>query len=84
MTRGDWTYIGVSTTLTKGIDSFLQSDEAKNMSLKNRQQFVNRLITDFFQKYKENRGISYIKYITYGDVLDLLEPGHKKTKKSLL
>ena len=79
--RGDWAYVAVSNELVESIDSFLKSEDAKGMNLKNRQQFVNRLIIDFFRKYKEKRGISYMKYITYGDVLDLLEPGHQKTKK---
>ena len=81
MARGDWAYVAVSNELAEYIDKFLESDDAKNMSLKNRQQFVNRLIIDFFRKYKENTGANYVKYTTYSDILDLVEPGHKKTKK---
>ena len=79
--RGDWAYVAVSNELVESIDSFLKSDDAKGMNLKNRQQFVNKLIIDFFRKYKENRGVSYTKYTMYNDILDLVEPGHKKNKK---
>ena len=81
MARGDWAYVAVSNDLVEYIDNFLKSEDARGMNLKNRQQFVNRLITDFFQKYKENKGVSYVKYVTYDDILDLVEPAHKKTKK---
>jgi hypothetical protein len=81
MTRGDWVYIGVSNVLAESIDNFLKSDDAKNMDLKNRQQFVNRLIIDFFRKYRENRGIAYIKFPMYSGVLDLVDSKPKKIKK---
>ena len=81
MTRGDWAYIGVSTILTTAIDSFLKSEDAKNMNLKNRQQFVNRLITDFFLKYKEAMGIDHMKFDAHPGILDLLGSKTKKSKK---
>ncbi len=81
MTRGDWAYIGVNTILTAAIDSFLKSEDAKNMSLKNRQQFVNRLITDFFWKYKEATGIDHMKIYVRQGILDLVSTKGKKTKK---
>ena len=81
MTRLDWTYVGITMVLTEAIDSFLASDEAKNMNLKNRQQFVNRLIADFFRKYKENTGIDHLKLPIHTGVLDLLDTKPKKTKK---
>ena len=81
MARGDWAYVAVNNELAGYIDKFLESEDARNMSLKNRQQFVNRLIIDFFRKYKENLGTSYVKSINVYRILDLVEPGHKKTKK---
>ena len=53
----------------------------RSLKLTADRQFVNRLIIEFFPKYKENVGASYVKYTTYTDILDLVEPGHKKTKK---
>ena len=81
MTRGDWAYIGVSTILTAAIDSFLKSEDAKKMNLKNRQQFINRLITDFFWKSKGATGIDHMKFDAHPGILDLLDPKTKKTKK---
>jgi hypothetical protein len=81
MARGDWTYVAVNNELAGYIDKFLESEDARNMSLKNRQQFVNKLIIEFFRKYKENVGASYVKYTTYTDILDLVEPSNKKTRK---
>lgn len=81
MARGDWTYIGVSTALAEIIDDFLQSDDAKQLSLKNRQQFVNQLIYNFFEKYKETTGIDYLKRPTLTGILDLIDTKSKKIKK---
>lgn len=81
MARGDWTYIGVSTALAEIIDDFLQSDDAKQLDLKNRQQFVNQLIYNFFEKYKEATGIDYLKRPTLTGILDLIDTKSKKIKK---
>lgn len=35
----------------------------------------------FSKSIRKIWGVSYIKYTTYGDILDLVEPGSKKTKK---
>jgi len=81
LTRFDWTYVGITNLLATAIDDFLTSDEAKKMNMKNRQHFVNRLIADFFRKYKENTGIDYLKLPISTGILDLLDTKPKKTKK---
>lgn len=82
MARKDWINVGISALVINAIDGFLESEDAKNMNLKNRQQFVNRLITDFFWKYKEASGIDHMKFDVHPGILDLIRSAKpKKTKK---
>ncbi|GEM_PF-6500919 len=82
MARKDWINVGISAKLINAIDSFLKSDDAKDFDLKNRQQFVNKLIRDFFWRYKESTGTDYIEIDMHQGILDLADYARtKKTKK---
>ncbi|MGI0026895.1 MAG: hypothetical protein ACREAD_03545 [Nitrosopumilaceae archaeon] len=82
MARKDWINVGINAKLINAIDNFLKSDDAEDYKLKNRQQFVNRLITDFFWRYKESTGKDYIEIDMHEDILDLADYAKpKKTKK---
>jgi GMP synthase PP-ATPase subunit len=81
MTRKEWSYVGVSISLIDVIDEFLKSEDAKSLNLKNRQQFVNQLIYNFFEKYKESTGIDYLQRPTITSIFDLIDSKSKKIKK---
>lgn len=81
MPRADWKYIGVSDILVDIIDEFLKSSDAKSLSLKNRQQFVNHLIFNFFERYRDTTGIDYLKRPSIISLFDLIDSKAKKTKK---
>jgi len=78
MARKDWINVGINAKLTNAIDSFLKSKEAKYFELKNRQQFVNKLITDFFWRYKESTGTDYIEIDMHEGILDLADYANRE------
>ena len=82
MARKDWINVGINAKLTNAIDRFLKNDDAKDFDIKNRQQFVNKLITDFFWRYKESTGKDYIDIDMHQGILDLASYTRPiKTKK---
>ena len=82
MARKDWINVGVSAYLIDGIESFLKSDGAKIRRIDSRQQFVNRLILEFFVNYYKKTGILHLKPPREEEkVPDLLDFGTKKIKK---
>jgi len=81
MPREDWKYIGVNNPLVDIIDEFLKSEDAKSLNLKNRQQFLNQLVYNFFEKYRETTGIDYLKKPTITSIFDLIDSKSKKIKK---
>jgi len=82
MARKDWVYIGISSLLVEGIDSFLKSDGAKITKMKTRQQFVNTLILEFFANYREKTGINHLPQPEEEEKIpSLFDLGTKKIKK---
>jgi hypothetical protein len=82
MARKDWVYIGISSYLVDGIDSFLKSDGAKITGIDSRQQFVNRLISEFFSNYRRKTGIVHLKpKPQLAKVPDLFDLASSKVKK---
>ncbi|MGB6463381.1 MAG: hypothetical protein WBF38_04055 [Nitrosotalea sp.] len=82
MARKDWVYIGISSYLVEGIDSFLKSDGAKITGMESRQQFVNRLILEYFTNYKRKTGIVHLKPKPMAaKVPDLFDLTTKRIKK---
>lgn len=82
MARKDWINVGISSLLVEGIDNFLKSDGAKITRINSRQQFVNRLILEFFSKYQQRTGIVHLPQPEEEEkVPDLFDLGTKKTKK---
>ena len=82
MARKDWEYIGISALLVDAIESFLKSEDAKIAKIHSKQQFVNKLILEFFTKYQQKTGIVHLKSPDEEEKIpDLLDLGTKKTKK---
>lgn len=82
MARKDWVYIGISSHLVDGIDSFVKSDGAKITGIDSRQQFVNRLIFEFFANYERKTGIVHLKPKPEpAKVPDLFDLATRKIKK---
>lgn len=82
MARKDWINVGVSSLLVEAIDSFLKSEGAKITRTKSRQQFVNKLILEFFGNYQRKTGIVHMPQPEEEEKIpDLLDLGTKKTKK---
>ncbi|MGI0072392.1 MAG: hypothetical protein ACREA3_01085 [Nitrosotalea sp.] len=82
MARKDWINVGINSYLVEGIDSFLKSDGAKITGIESRQQFVNRLILEFFTNYKRKTGIVHLKpKPEVAKVPDLFDLATRKVKK---
>ena len=82
MARKDWINVGVSSYLVDGIDSFLKSDGAKIRKIDSRQQFIARLLLEFFANYQQKTGIVHLKPFQESEkVPDLLDFTAKKIKK---
>jgi hypothetical protein len=82
MARKDWINVGVSSLLVDAIDSFLKSEGAKITRTTSRQQFVNKLILEFFANYQRKTGIVHLPQPKEQEKIpDLLDLGTKKTKK---
>ena len=82
MARKNWINVGVSDILVDAIDGFLKSEGAKITQIESRQQFVNRLIMEFFASYRQKTGIAFVKPPREPEkVPDLLDLGTKKTRK---
>jgi len=82
MARKDWINVGVSAPLVEAIDSFLESEAAELTKISSRQQFVNRLLLEFFTNYQQKTGIAHLKPPREEEkVPDLLDLGTKKARK---
>ena len=82
MARKNWINVGISDLMVDGIDAFLKTDTAKITQIESRQQFVNRLVMEFFVNYKQKTGISLLKPPREPEkVPDLLDFPTKKIKK---
>jgi len=82
MARKDWINVGVSAYLVDGIDSFLKSDGAKIRRINSRQQFIARLLLEFFRNYQQKTGIVHLRPPREEEkVPDLLDLETKKIKK---
>ena len=82
MARKDWINVGVSAPLVEAIDSFLKSEAADLTKIGSRQQFVSRLLLEFFTNYEQKTGIAHIKPPREAEkVPNLLDLGTKKARK---
>jgi hypothetical protein len=81
MARKDWINVGISALVINAIDRFLETEDAKKMDIENKTQFINRLLVDFFARYKEATGIDHMKIDAHPGILDLTDTRPKKTKK---
>lgn len=84
MARKDWMNVGISSFNVQAIDSYLKSDAAKITKIESRQHFVNKLIIEFFAKYMQRTGVNHFPPWVESKQKpppDLLDFGHKKTKK---
>jgi len=60
MARKDWINVGVSFLSIQAIDSFLKSEAAKITKVESRQNFVNKLLIEFFVNYERKTGIRHL------------------------
>lgn len=81
MVRDDWVSIGIQKGTVKKIDEFLKTHNAKDFGIKNRQQFVGRIVTEFlesgmeiFQKGKEVKKLT-TELNTATNMLNMLGKG---------
>lgn len=80
MARKDWINVGIHSELVKAIDMFLERGDAISLDLHSRQDFVNKLIRQFFAKYHETTGVYLLKVNPKDSLFDLIAPKRKKIK----
>lgn len=77
MTRKDWTSVGIHNEIVEGIDAFLQTEEAKNLNLKSRQEFLNLLARQYLERYEKSRSKQLFKKID-PELLNILDRINKE------
>ncbi|MDE1812258.1 MAG: hypothetical protein KGH85_05260 [Thaumarchaeota archaeon] len=77
MARKDWVSVGMHTDIVEAIDAFLQTNDAKNMELKSRQDFINSLSKQFLEKYGKAKGKELLKKPKKVDLFEIAESKKK-------